>query len=293
MSAKQQKGLGRGFDALMPQGLDAALLHKDKERVQNLFISDISPNPDQPRRIFEQGALDELAESIKQYGVIQPLLVTPAEDGKYQIIAGERRWRASKLAGLDKVPVVVRTTKELEKLELALVENIQRVDLAPLEQAASINRLHELFNQSYEAIAKRLNKAESTVNNIVRLLQLPPAAQDALRNEKITEGHARSILALKDHPKEQEQLLLLIQQNGWSVRQAEQFVVATKAGAGSSEKAKVRTASTNPETEQLSKLLKRQVSVSHMAKGGRLVIRFASDDDLKKLIDLLSSVNKN
>lgn len=290
--AKPQKGLGKGFDVLMPQGMDTTLLSKDRERVQNVFISEISPNPDQPRTHFAQGALDELADSIKQYGVIQPLLVTPVGGGKYQIIAGERRWRASKIAGLDKVPVVVRTTKELEKLELALVENIQRVDLAPLEQAASINRLHELFNLSYEAIAKRLNKAESTVNNIVRLLQLPPAAQDALQNERITEGHARSILALKEFPKQQEQLLLLVQQNGWSVRQAEQFVVATKAGAATADKAKHRTAATNPETENLSKILKRDVSVNHMAKGGRLVIRFTSDEDLEKLLELLSSLKK-
>jgi ParB family chromosome partitioning protein len=293
VSAKPPIGLGKGFDMLMPQGLDTSLLDKPKDRVQNVFTSDITPNPDQPRRTFDDQALNELAGSIKQYGVLQPLLVVPAKQpGKYVLIAGERRLRASKIAKLDKVPVVVRTVKELEQLEIALVENIQRVDLSPLEQAASIRRLHELFNMNMEDIAKRLGKAVSTVSNILRLLQLPPAAQEALQNNKITEGHARSILALSDFVKQQEQLLLLIIQNGWSVRQAEQYVVATKSGAMSVKKAKKRTAQTTPQTKTLSQILDRPVSVNHMAKGGRLVIRFDTDDDLNELITLLSSIKK-
>lgn len=292
MSAKSQRGLGKGFEALMPQNLEDMLTDRSNDRVQNVFISKITPNPDQPRREFDEQALEELAESIKQYGVLQPLLVMP-KGSIYQIIAGERRWRASKKAGLDKVPVVIRTTKELEQLEIAMVENIQRVDLSPLEQAATIGRLHELFHVSYEDIAKRLNKAESTVNNIVRLLQLPPAAQDALRSGKISEGHARSILALKKLPERQEELLLLIQKHGWSVRQAEQYVVAAKAddGAGSP-KAEKRAASSTPQTERLTKILNRPVSVSHMAKGGRLIIRFKTDDDLDQLVSLLSKLDK-
>lgn len=289
MSAKQQKGLGKGFDVLMPQGIEGTLLEKSKDRVQNVFINDLKPNPNQPRRTFDEKSLIELADSIKQYGVLQPLLVTPV-NGKYQIIAGERRWRASKLAKLNQVPVIVRTTEELEQLEIAIVENIQRVDLSPLEQAASIMRLHELFDISYDDIAKRLNKAVSTISNTTRLLQLPPAAQDALRSERISEGHARSILALKDYPKQQEQLLLLIQRKGWSVRQAEQFVTAAKSGAETVEKAKKRTSSTTPATKSLSKILNRPVTVNHMAKGGRLVIRFDTDSDLDDLIALLSSV---
>lgn len=290
MSAKQQTGLGKGFDSLMPSGLNNVLSDNNNDRVQNVFITDIAPNPDQPRRQFDEKALNELAESIKQYGVLQPLLITSKGAGKYQIIAGERRWRAAKLAGLDKVPVVVRTAEELEQLEMALVENIQRVDLAPLEQAVSIERLHELFHISMEDISKRLGKAPSTIANIVRLLQLPPAARDALQNNKITEGHARSILALKDLPEQQQELLLLIQKYNWSVRKAEQFVVAAKNGASTSDKAKKRTATTTPETKQLSKVLNRQVSVNHMAKGGRLVIRFKTDEDLEDLVKLLGTI---
>lgn len=292
MADSKRKGLGKGFDALMPSGLDSVLSNRGEARVQELFIREIVPNPDQPRRTFDEAALQELADSIKQFGVLQPLLVMPKGD-TYEIIAGERRWRASKKAGLTKVPVVIRTSEQLEQLEMAMVENVQRVDLSPLEQAVTIQRLHELFNMSYEAIAKRLNKAQSTVNNIVRLLQLPPSAQDALRNRQITEGHARSILALKDYPEQQEELLILIQKHDWSVRQAEQFVVAAKAGEKNSNKAKKRTSSTSPYTKKLSEVLGRPVSVNHMAKGGRLVIRFDTDDDLSKLIDeLIVSLKK-
>lgn len=289
--SNKKTALGRGFDVLMPTDIDTSLLHNEGERVQNLSISAVSPNPDQPRRFFDEEALKQLSESIKQYGVLQPLIVsTAAEQGQYVIIAGERRYRASKLAGLKKVPAIVRTSKELEQLEIALVENIQRVDLSPLETAASIHRLNELFNQSYDDIAKRLGKAPSTVNNIVRLLQLTPAAQDALRSQKITEGHARSILALKDSPESQEQLLLMIEKNGWSVRQAEQFVVATKAGT-QEKKPEVRIKPSNPETEALSKRLHRPITIKHMAKGGRLEIGFKSSDDLEQLIQLLGQLS--
>lgn len=286
--ANKHSGLGKGFDVLIPQGVSTILTEVDGERVQNLFISAVFPNPDQPRCAFDDFSLKELAASIRQHGVLQPILVVPGnEPSTFQIIAGERRWRASRLAGLDKVPAIVRTAKELEKLELALIENIQRVDLKPLEQASSIQRLHEIFSQSYDQIAKRLGKAESTVSNIVRLLTLPPAAQDALQNEKISEGHARQILALKDNPSAQEELLLYIQKNSWTVRQAEQFVTASKDGAKDTKQAATKTSDKTPETEKLTKVLHRPVTIARMAKGGRLIIRFDSDDDLAKLYALL------
>jgi ParB family chromosome partitioning protein len=283
--------LGRGFDVLMPTDLDTSLLEADGERVQKLYIATVFANPDQPRRFFDDLALEELAESIKQYGILQPLIVSPAgEKDRYLIVAGERRWRAAQLAGLEKVPAIVRTSKELEQLEIALVENIQRVDLSPLETAASIHRLHDLFSQSYDDIAKRLGKAPSTVNNIVRLLQLSPAATEALRSQKISEGHARSLLALKDFPAAQQELLVLIQERGWSVRQAEQFVVATKAGAPDTKAAQKRTDAKNPATEALSLSLHRPVTIKHMAKGGRLEIGFKTNDDLEELLALLEKL---
>src|SRR5688572_6608258 len=213
-------GLGRGFDTLIPQNFDKSLLLDDNERIQKIPTGELVANPDQPRQHFDDEALRQLAESIKQYGIVQPLVVTPFEKG-YAIVAGERRWRAAKLAGLPKVPVIVRTVKQLENLEIALVENVQRVDLSPLEQAVSIERLHEQFSMTYVEIARRLGKADSTVVNIVRLLQLPEEARKALEEKKIAEGHARTILSLKDLPDKQHELLMAIQRNGWSVRQAE------------------------------------------------------------------------
>jgi ParB family chromosome partitioning protein len=283
------KGLGRGFDVLMPSGVDSSLLEQDKNRVQKLFVSSISPNKDQPRKHFDQAALEQLSESIKQHGILQPLIVTPSGGGTYRIIAGERRWRAARLAGVEHVPAIVRSSEELEELEIALVENIQRVDLSPLEQAVSIQRLHDQFSQNYESIAKRLGKAESTVVNIVRLLQLSPAAQQALREERITEGHARALLALRDYPQQQAELLILIQKNLWSVRQAEQFVTATKKG-GETETAVRSTASETPETETISQVLKAPVSIKRMAKGGRLIISFKTDRDLQRLYTLLQKL---
>ncbi len=288
----KNRGLGKGFDVLMPQGVDSVLTEQIGGRVQNLFISDIFPNPDQPRKDFDQKLLNELADSIKLHGVLQPLIVTKGSDEEYIIVAGERRWRASKLAGLDKVPVIIRTAKDLEQLEISIIENIQRVDLTPLEQASSISRLHDIFGLSFEEISKRLNKAESTVNNILRLLQLPDEAKVALQEKKITEGHARSILALKNFPEQQLELLKLIQAKGWSVRQAEQFVVAVKSDTKNTKKAQKRTNSVTPETKRLSKILNHSVSVTNMAKGGRLVIKFESDDDLASLINILSRVGE-
>ena len=287
----KKSALGKGFEVLMPIGFDKALLDNQGERVQNLLITTVFPNPDQPRRIFDDLALEQLAESIKQYGILQPLIVSPTNvPDRYIIVAGERRFRASLLAGLKNVPAIVRTSKELEQLEIALVENIQRVDLSPLETAASIHRLHDLFSQSYDDIAKRLGKAPSTVNNIVRLLQLSPAAQDALRSQKISEGHARSILALKEFPAAQEELLSLIQKRGWSVRQAEQFVVATKSGAENTIVAQKRTKVSSPETEALSKMWQRPITIKHMAKGGRLEIGFTTQEDLDILLHLFDTL---
>ncbi len=278
--------MGRGFDSLLPGNFDSSILVDESERVQKLEINSIVPNKHQPRSIFDEQALNELAESIKRYGVLQPLVVTPV-DGGYSIVAGERRWRASKKAALGHVPAIVRTSEELEQLEIALVENVQRVDLSALEQAKSIQRLHDQFNMDYETIAKRLGKASTTVINIVRLLGLPLEAQEALNDRKITEGHARAILALKN-PDQQQELLNLIMKNGWSVRQAEQYVTAHKQGAKTSQKATQKLSTTTPQTEKLSKLLKTKVSLKRMAKGGRLEIEYKNDSDLKRIIGKLT-----
>ncbi len=284
------KGLGKGFDSLIPTDFDPSLLIDSSDRVQKLFTSDIEPNPDQPRRHFEQVALDELAASIKRYGILQPLIVSPKND-KYILVAGERRWRAAQIAGLTQVPAIVRKREELEQLEVALIENVQRVDLSPLEQAISIEKLHTQFNINYSEIAKRLSKAVPTVNNIVRLLQLPKDATQALRQNQISEGHARAILALKDNLAKQAELLKLIIEKKWSVRQAEQFVVSLRAGAKSSIDAEARVASATPETQRLTKLLKTLVVLKRTARGGRLELHFKSDQELQRLIELLDKID--
>lgn len=283
------KGLGRGFDSLIPTHVDVALLEDDSKRIQNLLITDVFPNTDQPRKVFDSASIEELSLSIKEHGVLQPIIVVQKNDKTYRIVAGERRYRASQLAGLDKIPAIVRTLTELHELELALVENVQRVDLSPLEQAASIMQLHQQFNLAYADIAKKLGKAVPTVNNIVRLMQLPPDAQKALAENKITEGHARQILALKDDPKLQTELLSQIVKNGWSVRQAEQFVTASKKGAATANEAKKNLITQTPETKKLSTKLNAPVKIRRTANGGELLIHFKDDADMDRII---SSIGK-
>lgn len=287
MASIQKRGLGKGFDSLLPQNFDSSLLTDEQNRVQKVLITDIKPSKSQPRTIFDHEALKELSISIKRHGVLQPVILTPTHDGGYGIIAGERRWRAARLAKLATLPAIIRTAEELEQLEIALVENVQRVDLSPLEQAASIQRLRDQFNIEYEVIAERLGKAVTTVQNIARLLALPDKVQTALHNKKISEGHARAILGLKSSAKQTE-LLGLILKHGWSVRQAERFVTAQKSGIKDSRQASARTSSTTPETKQLSKLLKTPVSIRRMAKGGKLEISFKSDAELQRIIKRIS-----
>jgi len=285
MSAQNQP-LGRGLGALISSDLDKSILEDDIQRVQKLLIQDIVPNPDQPRREFDQTALEEMAETIRQHGVFQPIIVVRHQD-KYRIVSGERRWRASQLADQSTIPAIVRSMKELEELELSLIENIQRVDLSPLEQALSVYKLQQQFNMGLDDVAKKLGKATSTISNLTRLLQLPDSAMQALRDAKITEGHARAILSLKAWPDKQEELLRSILDNNWTVRQAEQFATAAKAGADA-QAAKNRTASETDLTKNLGEKLGTKVQIKHTAKGGQLIIRFNSDDHLAEISRHLS-----
>jgi ParB family chromosome partitioning protein len=284
MSTKS--GLGRGFDSLIPQNFDNSLLVDQAERIQKLPTEKVAPNPEQPRRVFDETALKELSTSIKNHGILQPIVVTASKDG-YRIVAGERRWRAAKLAKLQSIPAIVRDMKELEELEIALVENVQRVDLSSLEQALSIERLHDQFSLTYDQIAQKLGKATPTVHNTVRLLQLPPAARDALVDNKISEGHARAILALKGQDDHQAELLKSILKHGWSVRQSERYVLGVKAGATEVKAVKAHVDTDTPETKRLGKRLGTKVQVRRTAKGGKLEISFKSDDELKRIIGLI------
>ena len=292
MGQTPKRGLGRGFEALLPQAFDKDLVLEPGEKVQKLAVKKLQAGGFQPRKHFDETALAELAASIKRYGIVQPLVVTPAKNGTYAIIAGERRWRAAQLAGLKEVPAIVRTHQELEQLEIAIIENVQRVDLSPLEQAASIERLHREFGIAYEEIAARLGKASSTLNNIVRLLQLPEDAADALAQDKISEGHARAILALKATPEKQATLLALILKNNWSVREAERYVASHKAGEQDEQKVHARVNTETPATKALSKKIGSPVHIRRTARGGRLELGFTSDEQLEKLIALLEQLLK-
>ena len=288
MAQTAKRGLGSGLGTLIPQSFDNSLLLNEDERIQKLAITDVQPNKDQPRRHFDDEMLNELASSIKTHGILQPIVVTPGKRGGYQIIAGERRYRASKIAGLKTVPAIVRSLKEQEQLELAIIENVQRVDLSPLEQAMSYEKLHQQFGLSWDAIGKRVGKAVPTVSNIVRLLQLPKAAYEALNTKKISEGHARAILALKDNPAAQKQLLDSIIKNSWTVREAERFVVAFKKEGHQTKAATERVQTETPETKALAERFKTDVRIKRTAKGGRLEIIFTSDDELQRIISQLN-----
>jgi ParB family chromosome partitioning protein len=284
MANKQKHGLGSGLSALIPQDIDASKLGETLEKVHKLALDVVEPNKDQPRKHFDNTGLSELAESIKQHGVIQPIIVAPLKNGHYLLVAGERRLRAAKLAGEKTIPAIVRTLKELERLEMAMIENVQRVDLSPIEQAMGIEHLHQQFSMTYEMIAKKLGKALSTVNNIARLLQLPEEVIEALNKKIITEGHARAILSLKGYP-EYQKILLKNCIGGWSVRQAERYVTSIKSGARNDSEARAKVAAETPETKTLSARLGTQVHIRRMAKGGRLEITFTSDEELARLIE--------
>lgn len=290
MSTKKMSGLGRGFESLIPtdvldETFDPTAGNEQSSELRFVKRAIVEANPDQPRRHFDEEALKELAASIREHGIIQPLVVTPTKDG-FQIVAGERRWRAAGIAGLEKVPVIVRTLSEQHKLELALIENLQRRDLNPLETATAYLKLHTQFNLTYEEIGHRVGgKAVSTISNIMRLLHLPGEAKQALVDGWISEGHARQILALDEHEAQLE-LLQLILKEGWSVRKTEQYVVGYKRG----EKPAIKLASgiknTRQETDftkRLSERLSLPVVQRNTAKGGQIIISYNSDEELKTL----------
>ncbi len=217
------------MEGLLPIDFDVSNVAEPGEVIQNLPIGDVQPNTNQPRRIFKETLIDELSVSIKEYGILQPLIVSPLKDDKYQIVAGERRWRAAQKAGLKTVPAIVRDHQERQKLEIAIVENVQRVGLTPMEQARSMYRLRQEFNMSLPEISKKVGKAQPTISNIMRLLQLPEEAQKALQSGQISEGHARAILSVPEL-EQQLQLLKKIITQKISVREAEHAATMFKKG---------------------------------------------------------------
>lgn len=273
--------LGKGFDGLIPTGFDVSMVASPGEHIKQLELTKIIANPDQPRKEFDQAALHELAESIMQHGIIQPIVVTPVGE-QFRIIAGERRFRASQLAKLKKIPAIVRNHKELEELEISLVENVQRVDLSPLEQAVSIVKLRDQFSLSVKDISKKLGKAETTISNMIRLLHLPKEAIESLQKNEISEGHGRAILALKFDSKLQLELLDLIVQKKISVREAEAFVTKHKR------QAEHKSSSIDVDTQNLITSLNNRgikAKIQEKKRGGTLIFDYKNAEELKQLLD--------
>ena len=277
----KRKALGRGLSALFPE----TVIQQDDKGFFYCPIESISPNPHQPRQNFSDSELTELANSIKEKGVIQPILVSQTRDG-FQLIAGERRWRAAQKAGLDKIPVWIRDVSPSEALELAIVENVQRQDLNPIEESSAYQELMKRFNITQESLSKRIGKDRSTIANLLRLLKLPAIIQQDLIDGKLTTGHARALLSVES-VLVQKKIRNLIIKKSLSVRQAELLVKKTLA----SKKPKSQKDEADFYIESLAKDLQEslgtKVDIKRKGEKGRIIIEFYSDDDLGRLIDRL------
>jgi len=279
--APRRIGLGKGLDSLIPpsEAEDADA----RQGVLEVPLSSISPNPHQPRSPIEEQDLSELAASIEEHGIIQPLVVTDAADG-YQLIAGERRWRAAKVAGLSEVPVLVKDVAPQEMLELALVENLQRSDLNPLEEALAFEQLADSFGLTQAQIARRVGKSRTAVANTLRLLKAARAVREALLDESITEGHARALLGL-DQDQAQEAALKTVLKRGLNVRQTEELVRRLQ---GHREERPDPPKSSPAEKELESRFrqaLSTKVSLRRKGDRGRLVIYFYSEEELAAIYE--------
>ena len=298
----RQSGLGKGLGALIPntspqthqtlQPVAASVAESsvpsmaggdDSQRVLQIPVGAISPNPHQPRLVFDHDRLDDLIASIKEHGVLQPLIVSSLPNGTYQLIAGERRLRASTLAGLATVPAIVRSASEQQSLEWAIIENVQRHDLNPMEEAHAYTRLMDEFNLTQEQVALKVGKSRSFVGNITRLLQLPAVIQVALSEGKISSSHARTLLAL---PTEREQLDLFqaMVDGRYSVRRVEDRVPHPR-------RAKLLDPNITAVEDRLRSLLGARVQIKHLADGsGELKITFHSDEEMDALLRKLNSI---
>lgn len=284
MAPKNKGGLGKGLDALM---LDNST--DEESGALMLKLHEIEPNRDQPRKVFDEDALAELAESIAQHGIIAPLLVRPLPEGGYQIIAGERRWRAARMAGLTEVPVLVREISDSEIMELALVENLQREDLNPIEEAEGLQTLIETYGMTQEEAAQKVGKSRPAIANTMRLLMLPESVLQLVRESKITAGHARALLSLSDDEKINK-LAAEIVEKGLSVRDTERLVkFMLKDSAQKKKKEKKRDKFFDEAELALSDSLGRTAKVHVNSNGkGTIEIEFYNKEDFEKLVKIFN-----
>ena len=276
-SSISKKGLGRGLSSLMGDTKDVSIQTETSNQETKISIANLKPSPSQPRRLFDKNSINELAESIKSKGLVQPILVrpSPTESGEYEIIAGERRWRAAQIAQLHEVPAVVRQLDDVEALEIAIIENVQRSDLSPIEEAAGYKRLIDNHGHTQEALSEIVGKSRSHIANIIRLLGLPQSIQDLISEGKITSGHARAIM----NSAFPEQLAQKILSENLSVRAAEELAKQRKSGV---KKVKLKDPGTIDLENSLTAKLGLNVSIDHKGKkGGAIKIEYKNLDQLE------------
>lgn len=275
----QKKALGRGLQTLIPVGNAAG-----RDEIEDVPLSLVSPNPFQPRRVFDEAELEELANSVKTKGVLQPILVRKLGDGGYELIVGERRWRAAKLAGLKKIPAIVRPATDAEAMEMALTENLQRKDLNPMEAARAYQRLMKEFGLTQEAVARALGKERSSIANTVRLLALQPEVQAWVESDQLSWGHAKVLLGVSD-PEQQVRLGRRAVTERLSVRDLERLArPAHRAGRSNNARKGHRPSEIE---ERMSRRLGTKVRLIHGKTGGKIVIDYYSPADLERVIDLI------
>ena len=276
----KMSGLGKGLDALFGPAPEEEQM-QENDILKNLKVTEVEPNRDQPRKNFDQEALEELAESIKEYGLIQPIVVTK-KDGYYGIDAGERRWRASKIAGLTEIPAIIREDNERINSEISLIENMQREDLNPYEKALGVRTLIDNYGLSQEEVAKKLGKGRSTIANIVRILNLEPRVLEMAKEGKLTEGHCKALLAITD-PEKQYKTAIQMLERGATVRQVEK---------------KARVKETKEESDRNHILYKSiednfqsffgsKVRLDAGKRRGKIIIEYTSNDDLERILNLI------
>lgn len=287
--AKKSRGLGRGLDALLPESDEM------EAGIQQIAIGDIDPNGDQPRRSFPDESLAQLAQSIRDQGVLQPILVTPQMGGRYRIVAGERRWRASRMAGLDTVPCIVRDMDVIQQMEIALVENLQREDLNPMEQASGIRALMRQCGYTQEAVALRLSKSRPAIANLLRLLTLPQDVQELIRQGQLSAGHAR-VLAGLDEDDAKSALAKETIEKGYSVRQLEEMAAQCRGGNTAAPAAHRRPRQLPVELKELEGRIRETMGIratlTGSARKGKIVLTYYSEEELEHLNDLLQRMQE-
>jgi ParB family chromosome partitioning protein len=293
MNAKH--GLGRGFASLIPTDVvdstfdPTASEDKKESKLRDIKIDEIVPDEEQPRRDFKQEQLEALADSIKEHGVLQPIVVTKEGD-KYKIVAGERRWRASKIAGLEKIPAIIRTLDAQNRLEISLIENVQREDLNAIETATAYAKLKDQFNLSSAEVAKRVGKSESAVINTMRLLSLPAEAKHAMVEHKLSEGQMRPLITAT--PEQINAVLPRIIDENWSARKVEQYMVDLKTREKAKQNAKTRPADAGGEAraKAISEHLGMKVKVHTSVRGsGDIVLKFKNEKEFERLCSILTA----